>query len=164
MDNNALVSVYDFLKTFFTIVDIFLFAFFVFLIAKSWRFRPKLNAKVGGEKTYMLGNAIIKERWDSVIRRCMINSSESTKLAILDADNLVNELLERMGLEGEHMADRLENLTTEDFATLERLWASHRVRNKLVHEHGFTVSQEEALRVVDDYGSFLREIGAIEAK
>ena len=172
MDNNT-ISLYEFLRTIFVIIDIFLLAFLVFLLVKGWKYRPNFDLGEEEEKTYTLGNVIIAERWESIISRSKINSPESIRLAIVDADNLVDDLLERMGLgggdgfaskesKGASMADKLENLSADDFATLNRLWTAHRVRNKVVHEPGFVVSHEEAQRTLDDYASFLKEVGAIK--
>lgn len=114
-----------------------------------------------GEKIYTLGTTILKERWESIIGRSKINSSESIKAAIIDADDLVDDILKRMGLEGESMAERMEKLSAGDFAAINQLLAAHHIRNRLVHEPGFSVSHEEANKVLGNYDSFLREIGAI---
>ncbi len=171
MDNNT-TSLYEFLKTIFIILDILLLAFLAFLLVKGWKYRPNFDLGGEEEKAYTLGNVILAERWESVIGRSKINSPESIKMAIIDADNLVDDLLERMGLGGgdglaskesasASMADKLENLSIDDFGTLNRLWAAHRVRNKIVHEPDFAISHEEAQRTLDDYASFLKEVGAI---
>ncbi len=162
MDNtNGFIPLYEFFKAIFIFLDIFFLAFFIFIIMKAWRFIPKFRGLPSPEKVYTLGNVILQERWESIIARSKINTQESIKHAILDADSMVDELLERMGLKGEHMADRLENLSSEDFGSLNRLWAAHRVRNNLIHEPGFVVSQEDAQKTIADYGSFLKEIGVI---
>lgn len=159
--NDTIVSLYEFLRTIFIILDIILFVFVIFLIVKSWRFRPKFVMNPEGEKIYTLGTAILKERWESIISRSKINSPESIKASIIDADNLVDDILKRMGMEGEGMVERMEKLSAGDFATINQLSAAHHVRNRLVHEPGFSVSHEEANKVLQNYGSFLSEIGAI---
>lgn len=159
--NDTIVSLYEFFKIIFIVLDIFLFVFVIFLFVKSWRFRVKFVMSSEGEKTYTLGTAILKERWESIISRSKINSAESINAAIIDADNLVDDILKRMRLEGESMVERMEKLSVADFKTLNELSAAHSVRNRLVHEPGFSVSHEEANKVLENYDSFLREIGAI---
>lgn len=159
--SETIVSIYEFVRIVFIILDIILLIFVIFLIVKSWRFRPKFVMTPEGEKTYTLETAILKERWESVVNRSKINSPESIKASIIDADNLVDDLLQRMRLEGENVAERMEKLSTADFHTFNQLSAAHHVRNRLVHEPGFSVSHEEANKVLENYASFLREIGAI---
>ena len=157
----TIVSLYEFFKTVFIILDIFLFFFVIFLFVKSWRFRPKFIMTPEGEKTYTLGTAILKERWESIISRSKINSADSIKASIIDADNLVEDLLDRMRIEGESMTEKMEKLSTADFKTLNQLSSAHHVRNRLVHEPGFSLSHEEANKVLENYSSFFKEIGAI---
>jgi len=164
MDNTTIVSFYETARMVFIFLDVFFLVFFIFLIVKAWRFVPRYNEASTSERVYTLGNVVLQERWESIIGRSKINSAESIRLAILDADNMVDELLSRMSLKGENMADRLENLSVDDFGSLSRLSSAHRIRNRIVHEPGFTISQEEAQKVIADYGSFLKEIGVIDQK
>jgi len=62
------------------------------------------------------------------------------KMAIIEADKLVDTVLKRAGIKGESMADRLrrsEKLV--DRSIYQGMWEAHKVRNQLVHEfdHGF---------------------------
>ena len=156
-----IISIYESTRTVFIVLNAILLIFVIFLIVKSWKYRPKFVMKPEGEKTYTLGTAILKERWESIINRSKINSPESIKASIIDADNLVEDLLDRMRIEGESMAEKMEKLSTSDFHTFNQLMAAHHVRNRLVHEPGFSLSHEEANKVLGNYGSFLREIEAI---
>ena len=83
------------------------------------------------------------------------------KLAIIDADGLVDDVLKQMGLPGEHFADRLARLTPEELKTFDKVWTAHRVRNDLVHTPGFALGLDEARRVMKSYEAFLIEIKAI---
>ncbi|MEK7547213.1 MAG: hypothetical protein AAB536_03495 [Patescibacteria group bacterium] len=172
MDSETTIYLSEFLRTVLIIIDAFLLVFFIFLIIKAWKYKPNFRIGGEGEKIYTLSTAVLNERWESIVSRSRINSPESLRMAIIDADNFVDDVLKRMGLEGDSMAskektggsmaDRLENLSTDDFKTLNRLWAAHRVRNKIVHEPGFVVSREEAQTTLADYASFLKEVGAIK--
>ncbi|MDP3975076.1 MAG: hypothetical protein Q8P88_02220, partial [Candidatus Jorgensenbacteria bacterium] len=82
-------------------------------------------------------------------------------LAIIEADKLVDDALKTSGLQGEHMADRLEKLRVEDYPTLDRLWRAHRVRNELVHTPDFGINEGDAKDVLRVYEKFLKELGAL---
>jgi len=62
----------------------------------------------------------------------------------------VDDILKRMGLPGEHMADRLERIDTGDVKTLDALWAAHRARNNLVHSPGYVMNERDARRYMND--------------
>lgn len=161
MNNDTLISIYEFIRIVFIVLDIILFLFVIFLFIKAWRFRPKFVMTPEGDKPYVLGTAISKENWESIVARSKINSAESIKGAIIDADNFVDDMLKRMRIEGETMAERIERLSTSDFHTFGQLSAAHQIRNRLVHEPEFSISNEEAGKVLENYEAFLKEIGAI---
>lgn len=147
----------------FIAVDAALLFVFVLSVVRAQEFRPKLmqrGREPMNERVFTLGKALLKERWEGILRK--INGTpESLKLAIIEADNLADGLLKDIRLEGEHMADRLEQLTKDDFSTIERLWRAHKIRNRLVHEPDFTISKGQASEILADYEAFLKEAEAI---
>ncbi|HUX36027.1 MAG TPA: hypothetical protein VMV71_03280 [Candidatus Paceibacterota bacterium] len=164
MDIQTVFPFYEAVRMIFVILDIFFLGFFIFIIIKAWKFVPDFAKISAPEKIYTLGNVVLQERWESIIGRSNINSMESTRLAILDADNMIDELLNRMGVQGGNITERLENLSPDDFSSLSSLWSAHKIRNRIVHEPDFTIAHEDAQKVIADYGSFLKEIGVIEQK
>ena len=150
---------YEIVRGIFIFLDGVLLIVFLFSFVKAWPFRPKIRPEHGEyKKTYTLEDAALKERWASVIKKTATDSPDSLKLAIIEADKVVDDALKQLGLEGEHMADRLEQLSGDEVRTLSHLWRAHRVRNNLVHTPGFELSKEHAMMVIKDYELFLKEI------
>lgn len=144
------------------ILDVLLFAVFLLALTKSWRFRPRFDMpKKSRRRSLTLRSAFFEERWRSILQKFALNSPDSMRLAIIEADSLVDEALKQLGLPGEHMADRLEKLTGDILASLDGLWNAHRLRNDLVHSPGFEISAHEAQRALDKYHAFLKEIEAL---
>ena len=104
------------------------------------------------------------ERWQDITKKFNVGSPDSIRVAIIEADGLADSALKQMGLRGEHMADRLENISDQELKSLDRLWRAHKLRNDLVHSPGFEVSSGEAERAMGDYQAFLSEIGILENK
>lgn len=100
-------------------------------------------------------------RWKSIRTKAEAAPPQSLTLGIIEADSFVDDILKRMGLPGEHMADRLERIDTGDLQTLDKLWAAHRARNNLVHTPGYVMNERDARRYMDDYEAFLKELDAI---
>lgn len=153
---------YNIFKTIFIVLDLVLLGVLVLSIVKSWEYRPKLLKTKASEDEEIVTaeEARLKGKWDEIMKK-ISDAPGSLKLAIIEADNLADGILRDMGIEGEHMADRLEQLTKEDFSTIERLWSAHKLRNQLVHEVDFKVSKEEAMEALYDYQAFLKEVKAI---
>lgn len=145
-------------KLVFGFLDLVLLLLVAWLFTKIWRLRPHLVVALPPEKrTLTLRRAIVQERWKKIMARVGGGTLDSFRVAIVEADTLVNDSLKRMGLPGEHMADRLASFSDPEI-DLSRIWRAHRLRNDLVHSAGFTITPEEAKRTLEDYESFLKNI------
>ena len=158
-----LPHLYNILRAVFIFLDVVLLCVSIYAIIKSWKFRPRLGVSEPEleEKVATLRSAALKERWEGILKKAESGTLESLKLAIIDADNFVDDILRRMRVEGTHIADRLDQLSQDDFISLERLRRAHHIRNQLVHEPDFRISVEEGTNIVKDYETFFREAGAI---
>lgn len=98
-------------------------------------------------------------QWEHVIQRIDSLQDAEWKVAIIDADKIVDGALRRAGYEGESMGDRLMKMTQGDLASLDDLWMAHKIRNKLVHEPGYQITYQEARRTVKIFEKVLGELG-----
>ena len=156
-------SLYAFFKWSFIILDAALFGIFCLAFAKSLKFRPKLPAGRGEKKrTLTLQTAVFRERWASVSKKASLDSPDAMRAAIIEADSIVDDILRTIGISGEHVADRLAQINPDTLQSFDRLWRAHRLRNELVHTPDFSLSAEDAKSTLEDYESFLREIGVLQ--
>ncbi len=85
------------------------------------------------------------------------------KMAIIEADKLVDTVLKRAGIKGESMADRLRRTEKMvDRSSYQAMWDAHKVRNQIVHEfdHGF--DDNRANEVLWKMKKFLVSLGAFK--
>lgn len=72
------------------------------------------------------------------------NNEYELKHAVMEADKLVDHILKLKGYAGETFADRLRNAQQYiDHKTYQNIWAGHKTRNSLAHEHDGNISKEE---------------------
>lgn len=154
---------YTTIKYLVIFLDVILLIAIVFVCMKTIEFRPKLVVEFGKEpkRGKKLDTAVLRVRWENVLKKADSKPPESYVLAIIEADKLVDSILKQLNLPGEHMADRLERLSSNDLKSLDRLWRAHRIRNELVHAPEYNISEFDAKEVLTTYKDFLEEIGAI---
>lgn len=99
----------------------------------------------------------MRATWDKVRKRLASANESEYKVAIIEADKLIDDLIERMGYEGTNMGERLENIPVGQIGSTEALKKAHEVRNRVIHEEGFQVSREDAQEVLGWYEEFLKE-------
>jgi|GEM_PF-465264 len=97
-------------------------------------------------------------RWDRITSEINSDNEQQWRLAILEADIMLNELLDTLGYRGETMADKMRTVERADFNSIDLAWEAHRARNRIAHESSETpIIAREARRVIDLYTKVFRE-------
>lgn len=113
----------------------------------------KLQEGEGGSKN---------ERWIKTLNYLFSQHSSDWKLAVIEADTMLESLMEQIGFKGENLGDKLKGATQERFKNLSSAWEVHSIRNRIAHEGtSFELSQHEAKRVIALYEQIFREFGYI---
>ena len=104
-----------------------------------------------------------KLRWQRIQEQISNDNEHSWRLAILEADIMLGELLDVLGYRGETMADKMKAVVRGDFNTIDLAWEAHKVRNAIAHEGSeHLLSGREARRVVNLYEQIFREFKFLE--
>lgn len=97
-------------------------------------------------------------RWERVEKHMQSDNPGDWKLAILEADIMLGELLEKMNYHGESIGEMLKGVEKSDFGTLDSAWEAHKIRNSIAHEGAdFLINRREADRVIALYRSVFME-------
>lgn len=96
----------------------------------------------------------------AIIQGYMSSPSEALwRIGIMEADNMLAEVLREKGYKGETVADMLKEAS---FKTIQMAWDAHGVRNRIAHEgSNFELTEREAKRAFNLYESVFRELKAI---
>lgn len=108
-------------------------------------------------KQIKLDQTFENKRWDSIVRYMTSDHPNDWRIAILEADIILNEILNKAGYSGDTVADKLKQVEKSDFLTLENAWEAHKIRNKVVHDRDFVLSKKEAKRIMGLYQSIFEE-------
>jgi hypothetical protein len=96
----------------------------------------------------------------AVIQGYMSSKSEALwRIGIMEADNLLLEILTEKGYEGEGVGEKLKNAS---FRTVDLAWDAHKIRNRIAHEGSdFQLTEREAKRGFTLFESVFRDLKAI---
>ncbi len=101
-------------------------------------------------------------RWVKVLEYLFSMNASDWKLAVIEADSMLEALLEQLGFKGDTVADRLKAASLESFRSLNTAWEVHAVRNRIAHQGSeYPLSQHEAKRVIALYEGIFRQYGYI---
>ncbi|MDP2704915.1 MAG: hypothetical protein U1D31_02105 [Patescibacteria group bacterium] len=101
---------------------------------------------------------LLNEKWEQVLKLIESDTASDWKLAILEADIMLEEVLDKMGYDGETIGEKLKNVEPSDFETLDYAWEAHKIRNAVAHEGSdFLLNQREARRTIELYKKVFEE-------
>ncbi len=102
-------------------------------------------------------------RWNRILEQAHGDSEKAARLAILEADIMLNELLDVLGYKGETMADKMRGVDRANFNTIDLAWEAHKIRNRIVHDgDAHTMTEREIRRVIALYERVLKEFSYIQ--
>jgi hypothetical protein len=103
----------------------------------------------------------MKKRWMEIEKRLGSDQSSQYKLAILEADAMVNEVLDQIGYEGNNIIKKLESVTEKQISNVESIRSAHRVRNEIINNRNFFIDRKNSLETIKIYKIFLSDFEII---
>jgi len=101
---------------------------------------------------------VVNEKWQNVIVHINSNNPADWKLAILECDIMLSEILEKMGYMQDSIGEKLKAVEPSDFTNIENAWEAHKIRNQIAHEGtDFMINEREAKRVIGLYETVFEE-------
>lgn len=101
-------------------------------------------------------------RWQRILEEVSSDNPQKWRLAILEADIMLSELLDTLGYRGETMADKMRSVDRANFNTIDLAWDAHRVRNRIAHEgERMSLSDREARTTINNYQRVFQEFNFV---
>lgn len=102
-----------------------------------------------------------RKQWEQIRARLSQKTVSQYKLAILEADYVLDKSLRQVGYRGANLTEKLENVDSMQYVQIDDIRAAHQLRNAIVHDEHYVVDREQAEKVLDDVEAFLKTIGIL---
>lgn len=84
------------------------------------------------------------------------------KLAIIEADIILDESLKRLGYAGTSLGERLRSVSSEALHSIDDAWQAHKVRNEIAHGGAdFVLTNKLARETIVQYERVFEEMGLL---
>jgi len=124
----------------------------VFLIVRGvWRLARKLFAP----KLHGLDRKGIQARWNEIEGMVRGGAEMQLKIAVMEADKLLDHALKAMAMPGTTLGERLK-FAAYRYPRVSDVWWAHRLRNQLVHESSFYLEPHMARKAIAQYRKTLQ--------
>ena len=164
----------DIIYVIFSVLSIFFIAVIVYTTIRMFEIRAKEHAHLHHEIEEYAHNQAIRdkkardsgifknEKWRKVLDYLFSENENDWKLAVIEADLMLFDLLVQLNFKGESLGDKLKSANRDNFHSLSLAWEAHNIRNKIAHEgSSFELPLREAKRVISLYESIFQEFGFI---
>ena len=99
-------------------------------------------------------------RVGDMVRHADSDNPNDWKLAIIEADIILDEILKQRGYAGVSLGERLKSVSPTQLATLNDAWEAHKVRNRIAHEGAdFVLTKRVAQETIGRYQRVFNEFG-----
>ena len=151
------------LRTFISVVAIIFLVLVLYFFVRIYELKHRERRRI---KDIAYGNVERQQaephnrRWQEVLRHANSENPNDWRLAIMEADAMLDEYTDDLGYHGETLGERLKNMEKGDIRTLQQAWDAHIIRNKIAHEgFDYELTRREARRVVGLYETVFKELG-----
>lgn len=134
----------------------------VYIIVKTSYFNVKIEDYIDRIGTGNLFRYRSTRRWKKIKKELASNDPEQWKLAILESDDLLNEILKDSGYIGIKLEDKLAEITSEQISNLEDIKGAHKTAILLKLDPNFSFTQEIVLETMAIYHKAFIELHLID--
>jgi uncharacterized protein YutE (UPF0331/DUF86 family) len=141
------------LKLILAIYTTILFANIIILLI--YRGIGDVRTTFRGMKYPMVSAKGMRKRWNKLMEKMDSNEQSKYKLAIIEADSMIDKLVNATGLPGNDLIEKLNTLKPAQMEEAEKLKEYHKIRNQIIHDPSFEVSKETAMEILKFYEKFM---------
>ncbi len=130
---------------------IFIISVFVVITSTLWLVYTRIPKRLKHDKFY--------DKWKKIQNKC--SNKDSWKDAIIEADNLVDEVLKKKKFKGNSMGERLVN-AEKTLGKHEAVWFGHKLRKKIENNPETKLSKDDTKEALLGFGQALKDLGALK--
>lgn len=150
------------LKILFIFVTLFLIGAIFYIIRKTDLFKYQWSQDFTEFKEFKALDAVgFTKKWAKVKVRLSKGWETEAKLAIIESDQLLDNLLKRMGYVGENFSEKLKQIDAKALPNIEQVWEAHKIRDNLVHDPNYKLSFGNAKKIVEIYEQTFKILEAL---
>ena len=149
----------SFVKGVFLIISLILLGFIVFsLITTTWLKAHFLDTL----KEFFAYQPFVKKKWtkkwNKIKNRLETGVESEAKLAIIEADSLLEEVLKEAGYEGKTLEERLKSATKEVIPNLEEVLEARKIRDNIVYDPDYKLDLSVAKKTLSIYEKTIQHL------
>ena len=153
---------FSFIQFVSALFAIALFAVWIYMLLETGVVKARINEFREMAAVSQIPQRKLSNQWGGVIERINTNDESQWKLAIIEADSILDELIKVLGYKGETMGERMANINPGQFPNLDDAWRAHKVRNFIAHDPSYKMNKAIVLRAIKIYELIFNEFNILK--
>lgn len=144
-------------------LSIFMLALYGYASTRRWEYYAQADRDLReAERQYdeQFRGLRKNDRLEDVLVHLESPSPNDWKLAIIEADIILDELMKQRGFAGNTLGERLKSISPHQMESLSDAWEAHKVRNRIAHDGAdFVLTRRIAEETINRYRRVIGELG-----
>lgn len=102
----------------------------------------------------------INKRWAKLVKKAQVGNEDDVKLAVIEADDFLYQVMEEAGLEGDNFEQFLENARKKVTLNVNSIMEAHAIRNSIVYNPDYRLEAEKGRKLLSDYENAIKTVAA----
>jgi hypothetical protein len=128
-----------------------------FILRTIWRFLRRIFSRT---QLHGMDRKGIASRWSQIETMAKDGNPMQLKMAVMEADKLLDHALKAMAMSGDTLGERLK-FAAYKYPKIGEAWWAHRLRNQIVHESSFYLEPSMAKKAIGQYEKTLRMLNLL---
>lgn len=147
-------------KLVFIFFTIFFLSAVIYFMVNSSYLKYKFIEDVSEFISYQAyGLREIANRWKKIQNKTESGIESEYKLAVIEADDFLSEILEDRGFAGESFEELVNNAGRIILPNLDEILSAHEIRNSIVYEPDYKIDLDQIKKTLSIYESAIKNIG-----
>ncbi|MCD6549975.1 hypothetical protein J7K24_00325 [bacterium] len=147
------------IKTVFVIFSLYFLAGIIYFASKThylqWLYGEPIT-RIISKRPY--GIERVDERWKKIVEMFQSDSESNYKLAVVEADALLDKVLKKIGYKGDTLEEKLQKIGEDVLSKPNEILSAHRICSDIIRDPSYSLSREEAKKVLLVYKRAFKEL------
>lgn len=133
------------------ITTIYLRRLFIIDLVEFFTFRP-------------YGTRLVDDDWRQIKKRLLTQDPSQLRLAVIEAERLVDDVLQRLSFEGNGLAEKLEKPRAEIFSDIDAMKEADFIYQKIIGDRQYAPDYQETKKTILAFEQGLKDVFAFREK
>lgn len=150
-------------KIFWILLNSIFAIFFIYSLNQARHYRPHLTFKRKAKRPPTAEEIVLIEHWRSVRKKAFSSDPNSMRLAIIEADKILDDVLKNVGFTAETVSDKILQILSDDLSRIrKKATEAHEYYLKLENDPDYEVDFDEVKKAIYNYEAILKELDIVD--